>query len=430
MWIVQVVAWREWEDLWDSSFAVALWSAFGCEPKWAEELADLGLQWDPQAGRLLVDDRHRSSADVWPRLMNCVLYAHRFSQFSDSRWCTLGRCSRQFVFASLLGLDSLVHSVLRDPKASDYHLGGFRRKSPKVMHFLCLASLSSSPADGLLGELLKDDRLVLHLAEYKDCMRSEMQWLCDLPDGIYSVLAGLCDIDVTGHLLRSQVLQCAHISLGFVHERIWSAVDRYPWKLALGDRLKTVDDLRKLDAPPADEPLTRKVWYLAKEKFPDVQLAEALGMLAHIGWSSATVEQLHASAAQVKRRHHMYGLNSLISRALVHTARLFYAVKPVDKEISKLEQQLRSHLERQPAKVRASGIFMRQACELLSHRKSAASVHIKITEQQTHERLSSVQKRFKTLTPGHISKLQEAAHLDRADAGIYTPQPLTNIIFR
>jgi len=107
----------------------------------------------------------------------------------------------------------------------------------------------------------------------------------------------------------------------------------------------------------------------------------------------------------------MFGVNSLISRALVHTARLFWAVKPIDKQIGRLEQQMRDHLDRQPCRVRASGIFYREAMSVLRHTPGAAS-SAKVTLEQSQQRLVHAQKKFKTVPARLVSRCEELAKIE------------------
>ena len=401
-WVVTAVDWREAEDLWDRDCACALWAALDVSPKWIEELLDLGLHWDGR--RLLVDERHRGSADTWTRVMNAVMYSLKLDRFSDSRWCTLGRSCRQLVLGQLLGVDGLVQAVLSDPQASDYHLGGYRRKTDKMMHFCCLAAFASVPCDRLLADLMKDDRIVLHRLDYQERLMGEMEWLQDLHPLVWDMAAGLCE-ELSGGELRSQALSSAHTSLGFVHQRVWSAVDDYPWKLAVGDVGQHLEDLAAMDQPPAEESVTRKIWALASSgDYPLDDLAEAVGLLSHISWSSATVEQQHASATQIKSRHSQYGANTLCTRALIHTARLFYSVRPVDKEIDRLQEKLRMHMEKKPCRVRANGVFYREAMQMMRHRGPAGGPRRSATLKETQAHMANVQKRYKTLPPTMVTR--------------------------
>ena len=116
---------------------------------------------------------------------------------------------------------------------------------------------------------------------------------------------------------------------------------------------------------PPDEPVCLKIWGLANQNCPRELLVEGVGLLQHVGWSSTTVEQIHASATLVKRVHHTYGLQMLTARAFLHTARLFYAVDPLVKEAEKLKLKLQGQLEGTTAiRIPANAMLYKQVMEL------------------------------------------------------------------
>ena len=121
-WIGRVVKWADEDELMSPMEATALWSSLGVEPKWADHLVHLGLVF--RGGQLLVNKAHRGKPEVWGDILNCVRHGLKFSQFSDSRWCTIGRSCRQVLHAQMLGLDSLMDAVLKDPTTSKYLMGG------------------------------------------------------------------------------------------------------------------------------------------------------------------------------------------------------------------------------------------------------------------------------------------------------------------
>ena len=312
----------------------------------------------------MVNSKHRASETVWADIMNCIRHALKFSQFSDSRWCTLGKCCRQMLHAQLLGLGSLVHAVLQDPDASQYLISGFAQLTAAVQYFLSVAAFASFPAEGLLAELLEDDRVCLHFQTYQVLLGQEMTSLLLLPPLVWEAVTGLCSSEVSPSSLKSQVLSSAHISLGFIESRVWRRCSDWPWKLAIGDIAKNIEELASMPQPP-DEPVSLKIWGLANQNCPRELLVEGVGLLQHVGWSSTTVEQIHASATLVKRVHHTYGLQMLTARAFLHTARLFYAVDPLVKEAEKLKLKLQGQLEGTTAiRIPANAMLYKQVMEL------------------------------------------------------------------
>ena len=98
----------------------------------------------------------------------------------------------------------------------------------------------------------------------------------------------------------------------------------------------------------------------------------------------------------------------------MHTCRLFYAVKPVDKDINRAEQKMRNHLARKPCQVRAHNIFYKEAMSFLRQGAGRAGKVGPLTQRESQERLAQTQRKFKTLPSHHrlVVKCQSIALLD------------------
>ena len=180
------------EEAYHPADATSLWAILEGEPEWNEAIVDLGLRY--RNGKLLVDARHRDDRSVFGKIGSIIMYSMRFVKFSDSRWCTLGRCCRVLAFGSRLGLEDLAVSVLDDPKVTlDCRLRGFKKFQGRVKYFVALAAMCSYPCDVLLSELVKDDRLLLHGAQYQELLRGEVQGMLAIPDFVWGELACMCD---------------------------------------------------------------------------------------------------------------------------------------------------------------------------------------------------------------------------------------------
>ena len=169
---------------------------------------------------------------MWTELLNLVRHGLHFQKFSDSRWCTVGRSCRQLLHAQLLGLNSLVQAVIDDPDTSNYLIGGFRELSPAIQRFISVAAFAAWPTEGLLEELLEDDRLCLHYQSYRDRLEREMDSLVAVPGPVWDLVADLeprGEGELPGPMLRSLALGCAHTSLGFIQTRVWQHVESWPW---------------------------------------------------------------------------------------------------------------------------------------------------------------------------------------------------------
>jgi hypothetical protein len=156
-WIVGAVSFTEAPT--DGDILRQLWASLGVDPDVTEELVELRVIY--RSGNLQVDAAFQDSIDLVDRLSACCLAVWRFVKFSDSRWITVGRSARTMVAAHLMGLQSVVEAVLRDPRQLKYHLNGYTKLGQSEREFLAQAALSPYPADSLLAELLEDDRVAI-----------------------------------------------------------------------------------------------------------------------------------------------------------------------------------------------------------------------------------------------------------------------------
>ena len=119
---------------------------------------------------------------------------------------------------------------------------------------------------------------------------------------------------------------------------------------------------------------------------------------------------------KIRIRHKMFAMSSIMARALIHTSRLFFAVKPVDKAISRWEQKLQEHLARKPCQVRANSIFYQQAMAALRENAGGGVGSGRVaplTLRESQKRLAQTQRKFATLPKHHrvVVRCQEAARL-------------------
>ena len=97
--------------------------------------------------------------------------------------------------------------------------------------------------------------------------------------------------------------------------KVFHWVKQRPWNLTQGDIERNVDGLSDYEGPNACE-LTKKIHTL-KRFGMDAQLKVALEVLREAPLSIACLEQGHACAAIIMRKHPRLAENSLSSRALL-----------------------------------------------------------------------------------------------------------------
>ena len=150
-----------------------LWSDVGLEPDLAQELADTGLLC--QGGRLCVRGSLQGEDGLRQRLRLLYLKVMQFRKFTESRWITIGVCSRRLVASMLIGLSGLADRIRDDPAASGWYIHGFwDYVTPDVLRYAIVASLASRPVDAALGEMLSDDRCAGRYGEL--CEEMQVEW--------------------------------------------------------------------------------------------------------------------------------------------------------------------------------------------------------------------------------------------------------------
>ena len=87
----------------------------------------------------------------------------------------------------------------------------------------------------------------------------------------------------------------------------------------MGNMDDNVMALRASDEPT--DPVASKIWRLLHMDFNTRAIKSALTLMREMPWSSASVEQQHASCTVVARHHLGHGKESLKVRALLHTLR-------------------------------------------------------------------------------------------------------------
>ena len=92
------------------------------------------------------------------------LNAFKLREWSDSRWCGVGRAARAFVGAIMLGISSLVEYALAKGH-SECYLQSFRKVDAAMNKVFVAAALASLLADSCQQQLLEDDRLPWMLGE-------------------------------------------------------------------------------------------------------------------------------------------------------------------------------------------------------------------------------------------------------------------------
>lgn len=339
---------------WSRDRLAEQWGLLGVDEDVLEVLLDLRVRWTGSA--LEVDAEHRESSSLFDELAACLLGVWKLRKFTESRWLSVGPCFRALLASELLGINDLVCRIRRNASHSDYHIGGYGRRTEPIMKMVIIGSISSIVSEALMEDILVDDRVVQRFSILKEISQMELQRVMDISDDFMSVCSDLCGVSPA--ILRSDICGSATASMAFFSWRVFSVVMDWPWRLAVGDQ---VANLRALvGAPKPNEYTADKVHALMNANFSEAVLLEGIAMMADAPWSSRVVEQLHGSAAQVQKHHPDMMTNNFQCRAFIHAARSFVSEPRDDRELKQMTQRLMKVEAKTPRQLAGRHAYLQQ----------------------------------------------------------------------
>jgi hypothetical protein len=359
-WLVRSLQFVPDENLPPIEDRTILWTALGLDPTLVEVLAcQLRLQW--KGGRLQVSANCLNLPDVMETLSSALLGVWHFKKFSDSRWVTVGCSCRTLVASFLTGLESLVAFIREAPASSDFHISGFARLCPDMKKFCAAASLASYVTDAFLSEMMDDPRLPMRLAFLKQCVLEEQQWLDGLPSQVWEPIAEV--VGCAAPELRADTIAAGHISVAFLHARVFSEAEKHPWSLACGDIPANLEELA--NGPEPVERTARKIWRLLQLNFNRHDIQQGLELLLDCSWGTASAEQQHASATLVKKFHREIGTEGLLVRSLLHSMRhLLCQPTTEERHMERLGRQVAKLQAKQPQNIQGRQLYFRDVLGL------------------------------------------------------------------
>ena len=378
-WLVGVVEFVE--DPSPSGTLEQLWTALGLPPDIVDVLANK-LHLIFKDGRLEIHSVLAGDPTLFEEVSGVLLSVWKFTKFSASRWCTVGHSCRTLLAGYLTGVHSLVASVLAKPSESKYWLHGFDKLTTPALQFVAMAALCSYPSEGMLSELLEDDRVAKRADMLSDTLLEELTWLSNLPEHVWGNIGSTCGLHAQE--LRSNTLEAAHVSVAFIRHRTLSMVNEYPWSLLQGDINANLDRLKAAERP--QESVASKIWGLLQIGFNRHELLLGLDLLSDCGWSTTSVEQQHGSAAVMHKVHPDYSSETLTTRSMVHMMRQFFRRSPEDHKEAALAAKVRRLFAKKPQHFTGRQMYFKDIsdqlkCEVASGKREQGSAQKHIMQQ-------------------------------------------------
>lgn len=340
-----------------------LWELLGVVGDELKEFASMQIRWDGQ--RLCVAEDLRVDAQRNTRIKQAFLHVLRVRTFSSSRWCGVSETARCLVGASMLGLPDFLGKLLVEKSEKTFFLKGWNHFSAEVKHMMAVVVCSSPVPDAALQILQEDDRLVRILPQLRSDMALDLDYVVNLPDVVIRDIADAMGISALA--LRDESMEAAAVSAAHIESGIRQA-DGLPWRLALGDDI--MDNLRSFcDEPwPADE-VSKKIRELLDIGVDIREVAEGVSLLRDVPWSSKVVEQGHAAASRILRRHKTLGAKSTQARStVVHLAPLV-GPPSLSKGIDDCEARIAALLRKRPQGITGRHAFLGSLQELLKQQR-------------------------------------------------------------
>ena len=344
-WIVQSLTFATpWSDE-ERSLWASLWQVLGVAPGTIALL--LGMELRVSDGILIVSETWCGEIDLAHRIYTTLLAVWKFKKFSDSRWLTVGAAARVMIAAHFTGVKSFLFSVKGKPGVGSYYLHGFWDMPVSVWEFLVVVSIVAQVPDVAMAQLLKDNRLALHVDVVKEKMGAAIQSITEFDQCLWMLLATVCGL--CWRDLRQKVATGCHRAYAFFQFRVLDIACDLPWSLLRGDIAQNLRDLASR-AEPKDE-TSWKLWKLMKQGHPMSVLVRLVRLLGDIPWTTAIIEQLHAHAAITARFHPEYGLAMLLAKTLVSVlCKILPSLSSEENTVQRTERQLEAMDRKDPKK--------------------------------------------------------------------------------
>lgn len=311
-WLPTVVEWEDWQL--PQGEQRLLWSTFGVSGELLDALLELQLRFAD--GRLRVATAMKNRDDCAQMIMVALTSLWRFRAWTDSRWASMGPTSHRMVLAFLAGMDDLIAFLQHNKMISEYYINAYvANNSGKHRRCFIVGAVASHLADAALHAILQDNRAPLRLPAIDNAMNDKVNWAVGISTSVWAVLADICNATIDD--LRSECISVTLASLGFIEMRLREA-RRLPWGLVGPNMGETLQNLKRGEKPT--ERTAAKIWQLLHMDIFDGVCESGVKLLGEAPWSSAMVEEGHASATMMLR-HHQYDDQALRLRSTMMQAR-------------------------------------------------------------------------------------------------------------
>ncbi|CAK0853676.1 unnamed protein product [Prorocentrum cordatum] len=320
-----------------------LWTLLGVPDDWMPLF--LSLQIVFLDGKLRVCSSLESE-DAAQRITVVLLHAWKFTRWSDSRWCGLGKCTRCMLLVVCLGLSDLVQWIRDSKQFSTYYINGWKHMTPEVIRMACVTSCTSGLSEEPLATLLEDDRLAQKLPEIKTKLEEQRSCALSLSDEVLSLLGSIAGLSLRE--MRNEIFLSVLVQYGYIKNKLRD-VEQLPFALVQGDIRANLEQLRK--SPPVSEPTARKIQLLTQIPVPMEELEAAVRLLGEGPHTSTSSEHGHVKASRLLRSHRRYCRSTMRARCMVSTFQTLVGESKMEQALCRLNFRLECWRKKQPNRI-------------------------------------------------------------------------------
>ena len=359
-WLLAVL--RASDEEWPE--AAEVWESLRVDPKWVEELVNLGLRW--KNNHLYVRRSLFEHPDTHERVKACLVHLWEFRNHNDARLLTVGDSSKTMLLGRMTGLKSVVQQARARDANSDYYIHHFEKCGKDEIHFMAVNALVSATPDIFVAAMADDDRLAKHVDEYSEMVQSEVDYMDNMPEYVLRNLAD--EVEVPTDQFRDECICGAYVAQAFLEFRALEVARAEPYTLGRGDVVANLAALGRLEECPKERNM-KQMWQLLKLGEAPEQLQTVPKNINETSFTSFQAEQGHNPKSQLMRNHPEYSNDTLVARAglmlmapLVGEAKEELAVADALATVQRLQR-------RSPNKVTGKNVY----CKGLIARKAGTS---------------------------------------------------------
>ena len=400
LWIASRVVFKDWVF----EHAGMMWTMLGYEPHVCEQLVRLQLRFE--CGSICVAEEFADDPDVVSDIYVLLLRAYKMHEWTDSRWLSIGNTSRAFVGAQLLGLPALVEFALARGH-SDFFLHSFNKLDSPMGEFFVCAAVSTFPADACLVILLADDRLPIVWKELCEELRTELQYVIDLPFDVWEVLG--ISVGIPARRLRDQAILATMTAVGYLKQRFDLALQP-PWSIFLQTPEEALREIALIPDEPSDA-LLQKIWLLHRLGCEEQTLLQGIKLLRNLSWSQVSTEQGHQASSCIMKRHRA-GMHMMQVRSMLGQSRCLFSKSSEVLMLDKCRLQLARLQRRRPQYITGRQAYLG---EIIDFSATIAGERRQAAPKFIHRLVSGHGRLWKQMSNANKDVYEQKARLLRDD---------------